>query len=268
MGEAKRRASTAARFLAEHPLCCFCGGHTVATTVDHVPPKILFQNKHRPKGLEFPDCETCNKSSSQDDSVLALVVRVAASATGMEFAKPDQSFHDIISTVCQAHPGLIARSLHRPKWRSVNGLRRNVAALNLEAPEYTDSLCRTAAKMALATYYSEVGRPAPVGSLVGTLWLHGQHSSNEQFGAITALLQLLPKLPQEASLIQGEWSTAGQFFARHLLDAGMLHTVAVAYRSLALMASVQLPESTEPFTDWQRGWIVTDKGLAPQPVDR
>jgi hypothetical protein len=38
-----QRTSRKARFLKEHPLCCFCGGTRAATTLDHVPPRLAFR---------------------------------------------------------------------------------------------------------------------------------------------------------------------------------------------------------------------------------
>ena len=48
MGEAKRRKKLSARILEKHPFCCYCGGNERATTIDHVPAKIVFPYKRAP----------------------------------------------------------------------------------------------------------------------------------------------------------------------------------------------------------------------------
>jgi hypothetical protein len=77
MGEAKRRKKLSARALEKHPFCCYCGGNEVATTIDHVPAKILFPNKRRPAGLEVPACGDCNRATSKFDQMAGVFSRVS-----------------------------------------------------------------------------------------------------------------------------------------------------------------------------------------------
>ena len=73
MGSATRRRKL---FLTANPVCAFCGGCTPATTIEHCPPRAMFQHKQWPEGFEFPACEACNKSSSDDDLVVAMLARM------------------------------------------------------------------------------------------------------------------------------------------------------------------------------------------------
>lgn len=75
MGEAKRRLSTTKKFLMEFPGCCFCGGKRAATTREHMPPKSLFDNSHRPDRLVMPARAGCNSSTSTADLTAAIVSR-------------------------------------------------------------------------------------------------------------------------------------------------------------------------------------------------
>jgi hypothetical protein len=77
MGEAKRKKRLSARILQEHPFCCYCGGGVAATTIDHVPAKILFPYKRRPRGLEVPACTACNKANSKFDQMAGVFSRVS-----------------------------------------------------------------------------------------------------------------------------------------------------------------------------------------------
>lgn len=58
--------TTTQRLLRVHPYCCFCGGTVPAVSLDHQPARIMFPDRLRPKGLEFPACETCNAQTSPD----------------------------------------------------------------------------------------------------------------------------------------------------------------------------------------------------------
>lgn len=73
MGEAKNRRQ---QFLHDHPWCVFCGGDTPATSVEHCPPRSLFQFRHWPEGFEFPACEKCNGGTADDDLLIAFLARL------------------------------------------------------------------------------------------------------------------------------------------------------------------------------------------------
>jgi hypothetical protein len=64
------------RFLAANPHCIFCGGTTLATTIEHCPPRALFQHKHWPEGFEFAACEACNHGTRDQDAIVAMLARM------------------------------------------------------------------------------------------------------------------------------------------------------------------------------------------------
>jgi hypothetical protein len=53
------------------PLCIYCGGVVRATTIDHMPPRIMFYGKRHPKGLEFASCQKCNEGTKYAGLVAA-----------------------------------------------------------------------------------------------------------------------------------------------------------------------------------------------------
>jgi hypothetical protein len=67
--------TTTKKFIQQHPWCCYCGGTAAATTIDHVPAKITFAGKARPKDLEVPSCSSCNDKTRMIDQVGALFAR-------------------------------------------------------------------------------------------------------------------------------------------------------------------------------------------------
>jgi len=79
MGEAKSKVQ---RFLKLHPKCIFCGGVVDATTVEHCPPRALFQKKIAPEGFEFPACVACNNYSSDEDLIVAVIARMGSPKFG------------------------------------------------------------------------------------------------------------------------------------------------------------------------------------------
>lgn len=80
MPEKKRRLDS---FKLNHPYCCLCGGKNSTESIEHAPPKIMFWDKQRSKGLEVPACIRCNHNSSQSDQVAAFY-SIAQSSEVME----------------------------------------------------------------------------------------------------------------------------------------------------------------------------------------
>jgi hypothetical protein len=85
MGQAKNKSAGLAKFLAQHPRCCFCGGLRVAETGDHVPGRAIFLERKWPEGYLFPACTDCNAATSKDEMLIAVFARAFPNAeTGVE----------------------------------------------------------------------------------------------------------------------------------------------------------------------------------------
>jgi hypothetical protein len=104
MGEARANRRAHATVLNAYPWCIYCGGQNPATTVEHMPPRMMFLGKQRPKGLEFPTCNPCNHGTSHADLVASLL--------GRTFPDPQsqQGQNDVkklLSAVSNNIPGLL-----------------------------------------------------------------------------------------------------------------------------------------------------------------
>jgi len=84
-GRARRRAH--AKMLSAYPWCIYCG--ELATTVEHMPPRMMFLGKQRPKGLEFPTCCPCNSGTAHADLVASFMSRIYPAPAG------EQGRHDL-----------------------------------------------------------------------------------------------------------------------------------------------------------------------------
>lgn len=63
------------QFLRDHPTCCFCGGSTPTEELDHIPSRVLFNDRQWPEGYIFPACIKCNRVSRHDEQVVAMLSR-------------------------------------------------------------------------------------------------------------------------------------------------------------------------------------------------
>lgn len=74
VGESKAKKQRRELFLQANPRCTYCGAP--ATTIDHCPPRCFFEDRNWPKGYEFAACLQCNRQSSKDEQLLAVLTRV------------------------------------------------------------------------------------------------------------------------------------------------------------------------------------------------
>src|SRR5260370_6058552 len=81
MGQAQQRKSRLARMLAEQPVCVDCGGERPGSSVDHMPPIGVCDDRLRPVGMEFIACKECHDGTRKPDQVAGLFSRVYPSST-------------------------------------------------------------------------------------------------------------------------------------------------------------------------------------------
>jgi hypothetical protein len=245
VGEGKIRGKLSARLLSKHPWCCFCGGSERAETADHQPAKIIFTNKRRPAGLEFPACHRCNELTRVDETILAFVSRVAGSRR--EHAVLDRHLRPVAWRIERAVPGLLRRMYAGSVLHERRGLLAPHGVLNPNQPEVHSALCRIAAKLALAEYYQSTGLAAPVGARIRTLWAH-----NASAVAREPVDQILKSFPTVRSLSAGNWNADHDFFMRvgdldgHQLTAAFFHESVM----LAAQMFIDGPQSIDH--NWMR----------------
>lgn len=105
------------------PLCIYCG--ELATTRDHVPPKILIPKENRKKSdkdlIVVPACKNCNQNFSKDDEYFRVVV---SSIRHVAEQPEAQKLHSSIK-----------RSLERPQARGFRtSMLRNIKQVPLLTP--------------------------------------------------------------------------------------------------------------------------------------
>jgi hypothetical protein len=102
LGEARARQRAHAQLLSSSPLCIYCGGN--ADTVEHVPLVMMFIQKQRPKGLQFPSCRECNNGTSKSDLAASLVGRLSVEPSAEDEA---EEFEKLLRSARNNVPGLL-----------------------------------------------------------------------------------------------------------------------------------------------------------------
>lgn len=194
MSEAKNRK---ARFLAANPLCCFCGGSASATTVDHVPSRGCFPDRHGPDGFEFPACADCQSATRLDELAFALYVRMA-DPDDATFSQRD--LERLLTGVGNNLPHLLPkidltsrqkraslRELGLEKPRGVFAADLPFAAIPAAVHRHIE---RYARKIACALFYREMGRPAGATHEVWAIW--GQGADRTRMDAWSEFRRITP----------------------------------------------------------------------------
>ncbi len=232
------------RFLARHPVCCFCGGGTPATTRDHVPAKCMFDGKRRPNALVFPSCERCQTLSKGHELVAAMVARMLPDsktrAQKLEVAK-------YIERAGRAVPGLLEELLPTPEQRlTFERIRhaepRAAGVLNHGGPLLNHSMQLFGVKLTCALYYQHTGRIVGIDSAISV-----REYSNAD--AIQGELpsELINFLGEAVTLDQGSWSVPDQFWYSHCVAAEHPAAFFAAFRlSFAILGIVWAEASDVP----------------------
>jgi hypothetical protein len=147
----------------DYPWCIYCGGTTAATTADHNPAKILFDGKLRPKGMEFPSCEPCNRGTKGTELIAALISRAFPDSQ----ARWTEELQAILQAVSNNYP-YVLRELRTPPAKAKLiarrlGMKDDVGFINLQGPSVSAHLKMFAAKFGYAFHYFATKKAIPVG---------------------------------------------------------------------------------------------------------
>lgn len=205
---ANRPLTYTQRFLLDHPICCFCGGNTPATTRDHVPGKMIFDGKHRPKGIEVPACEQCQKYSKKHELVAAMIARMFPDSST---PTQEKEIDKLLRLANKAIPGLLEELQPTPeqeaKFERIKEQEPNAAGmLDAGGPLVNASLDIFGAKMTCALHYEKTKKILPIGNPIST----------RIFTNVDILENNMPKdllnvLGPPNTLQQGKWSVSNQF---------------------------------------------------------
>jgi len=211
MGQAKLKLSATAKLLAEFPHCAICGGTKSASTREHMPPKALFDNSHRPDKLVCPACHDCNKGTSTSDLIASMVSRWGVNESDQSYAD-----HSKLSTqIKRQAPEVVQEwlSMDDPSQQILarRHLERHGVPVPAEAtmttigPLTIRQLNIFAHKTTVALHFEHFRKPLPVEGRVHAIW-----RSKEDF-ALGVPQELIELLPGYATMTQGKWNLAEIF---------------------------------------------------------
>jgi hypothetical protein len=261
MGEAK---SATQRLIEQYPSCCYCGGLRASATREHMPPRSLFDNSHRPDKLVMPACIECNKGTSTADLTVAMASRWA-----YDNSLQEQADHRMLARrVKRQAPELVE------EWTTSDPVQRAKARLRLvdqgmDVPEDAGLLSigpltirqlnLFAHKAVLALYFEHVRQPVPNTGRVYATWRTKEDFSKEGIPRI-----LLDMLPNHGTLTQGKWDERKTFEYRHDTNAaeGLFGCFVKLRRSLFISGFAVADASVLPVDEPSADWVIPSQLLA------
>jgi hypothetical protein len=209
-----------------------------------MPPKIMFRNSIRLKGLEFPCCIPCNAGTKLSDTVAAWVGR---------FSPERPEDHDDIEKL---HKSIWnnARDLYREMWvrpirrRQIlrkNGLPMDHGILKADGPLLNKHMLTFAAKFGFAMHFECIGDRVPDQGGVFVMW-------RTNVDALEGNLphQLLRLLPTGTTLRMGAREASEQFlYSAKIVDEGTGGLFWAQFRE----AFTMIAATTRDRSSWLKG---------------
>ena len=277
MGEGRRRKKLTAQVLEAHPLCCYCGGKTAATTADHVPAKIMFWGKRRPNGLEVGACQAGNNGTRSLEQVAAVFARV--SVQDEHTAEQRAEFREIVGSVSRAFPGwqqeLFPGQQATEKVAAIIGLTGNDYKVVAVGPLLQDAFFTVGAKLAFALHREYTGKILPPEGVVEVAFETNVPRSK------TLPADWFAGFGPTQTLKQGDWTSDGHFAYRAEWnpDGSVSRFVCHIGKALAFFLFVaahgdEMPETTKQMRRFRPGDLQRADGSArgryitPLPVTR
>lgn len=207
-------------FLADNPICCFCGGSTLSEEIDHVPARVIFDQRQWPEGYAFPACVRCNRATRHDEQVVAMLCRVYPDSTTPEGQK---EISERLRAVAANYPGLLEEM--NPSIRQVRSAIKkyqidkpqgstttDMPFLFVGGPLVEKAVKRFGRKLFLALYYLHTGNILPCEGGVAIRWFSNlQMEAGELPGELAQVLQSIPSVERSRK------DLSEQFFYRYVL---------------------------------------------------
>lgn len=206
--------------LAECPYCIFCGGIEPATTIEHCPPKALFDNKEWPEDFEFASCDACNAGSKNLDVVVAALRRLDPAHSEID---RDGRLMGLLRNVRQQHPEFIEQMVSlspvdaRKAARKLGltrppGMTFQEIGIVRVTPEMDKAVLSLAAKLSRALYFKQLGRIFPRDGVVLASWF--TNAEKIESGKVRVLDTVAPLLAQGLEIKRSSRSLSDQFDCR------------------------------------------------------
>jgi hypothetical protein len=230
--------------LEKQPYCIYCGGVNKATTIDHMPPKVIFDGKDRPQGLEFPACEPCNSGGRSAEQVAGMLSRAYPRSPSTE---NNRELRRLIKDVRNNHPSMIdelrpSESQHLAFVKTAIRVPDDGNLINIGGPKVAKALNIFAAKFAFAMHYEIAGKIVSRSGVAAV-----RYFSNSAIFAGLIPQQIRELVGDPGTLVQGRKHVKDQFEYAGGCTQDKSQSVFVAqFRRSFLITGIVFDDGQEP----------------------
>lgn len=186
-------------------ICIYCGERP-ADTVDHMPPRMAFENKQRPDVLVFPACGVCNSATKDNDAIVSWFSRLHY-GPGFSSITPD---FKKLSRGMYRYPDLTKEFRFREQLRYVRNSRGVIVPSDLVTvdvgPITRAALEQFALKFTIAMHWHHSGEIVPADA---PIWIMG--TTNYHMMTNPHIQRLLSSFKKLELMRQGAMTSAHQF---------------------------------------------------------
>jgi len=238
MGEKKRKQERLEKYKSKHPMCCICGGSKETETIEHAPPKVIFWDKYRLKGMEVPACKRCNNETGITDQFAAFYAIMQSPDFYREVSNENMlNYFDKILKGCLNNVlGFSSFFTDDGKFLvESNGIIQQQHKLVFKKEIFSEHLNKWAAKQAIAHWYFKYDSIFSDQGLVLVRWLTNYELMNND--RIPEFISLFGNTDE---LVQGSQKSGEQFFIRHpnTKPGDNVHLMFAAYHGTAFIAAM------------------------------
>lgn len=137
--------------------CVLCGGHRDAEGLEHAPPKVMFHDKHRGRGLEVPACKRCNTGSAGVDQIAAFLTLSQSEETVLSKRAMTEFEHRVTRGVANNVRRIYVVGEQVPVVSADGEVVSHAYRVEL-APEVAKQVMGWAVKQTLAIWFRKCGR--------------------------------------------------------------------------------------------------------------
>jgi hypothetical protein len=222
MGQARNRLT---RMQSEQPWCIYCGGTTLGTSIDHMPPMAVFDLRQRYGEMVYLACDACHAGTRALDQLAGFLCRAYPDPSNPETRR---ELVKVVRGITNNFPGLLKEMESTARQREQ--ARNSPAPLDDDgsgALNFSDKahslMVRFAARAAFALHYELCRQILPEGGGVFARWY-----TNEVFLKGGFPSDFASMLGPTRALRQGSKSLAGQFECRSRATENMHMSAHVA----------------------------------------
>lgn len=205
MGEAKLKKHSHLALRSGQFTCIYCGIKK-SNTVDHMPPRTVFDNKQRPDVLVFPSCKQCNELTRKNDAIISWLSRLhhgkGTTSISPEFEK--------LSRGMLRYPDLVREFKFREPVRYIQngqGIITPTDLLTIDlGPITIAAIEQFALKFTLAMHWHASGDIVPSDA---PIWI--MTATNHHYMTNSIVREILSLFKQREVMQQGVMTSAGQF---------------------------------------------------------